>query len=218
MPRKLSHRFPLSDRDRQALLQERGLDVSHDTLGEWNVDFSPLSVDERRYREPRRGSRWYMDEGCPSIGGVRHWLWRAVDEHGAVLNVLLQEHRNTEAAKSFFDRLLGRGDVPELIHTDELWSDGAALRESLVLHGVEHVQVVSTARHNNPIEQSHRPTWRQERQQRGFRSRQRAQGFFELHARITNLHHPARSTVPALWRRHQQAAFTTWRETVWQAA
>ncbi len=88
-----------------------------------------------------------------------------------------------------------------------------------VLHGVEDVQVVSTAHCNNLIEQSHRPTRRQERQQRGFRSRHRAQGFLNLHARITNLHHPARSTVPAPDRRHhQQAAFKTWQEAVQQAA
>ncbi len=63
------------------------------------------------------------------IGGVNHWLWRAVDEHGAVLDVFLQKHRDTEAARSFLARLLGEYDVPEVIHTDKLWSDGAALRE-----------------------------------------------------------------------------------------
>lgn len=79
--------------------------------------------------------------------------------------------------------------------------------------------MISTARWNNLVEHSHRPTRRQEGQQRGFKSRQRAQGFLGLHARITTLHHPARSTVPALWRRHnQQAAFKTWQETVQQAA
>lgn len=146
-------------------------------------------------------------------------LWRAVDEQGAVLDVFLQEHRDTEAAKTFFHRLLGEYDAPEVIHTDKLWSYGAALRELPVLHRVEHVQVISTARCNNLVEQSHRPTRRQERQQRGFHSRRRAQGFLDLHARITNLHHPARSTVPAHHRRlHQQAAFETWRDTVQQVA
>ncbi|BDP44325.1 hypothetical protein DAETH_42940 (plasmid) [Deinococcus aetherius] len=99
-----------------------------------------------------------------------------------MLDVFLQEHRDTEAAKLFFYRLLGEYDVPEVIHTDQLWSYGAALRALHVLHVVEHVQVVSTARCNNLVEQSHRPTRRQERQQLGFRSRKRAQGFLELHA------------------------------------
>lgn len=119
----------------------------------------------------------------------------------------------------FFARLLGQYDVPEVIHTDKLWSYGAAIRELPVLHAVEHVQVISTARCNNLVEQSHRPTRRQERQQRGFRSRKRAQGFLALHARISNLHHPARSTVSARYRRfHQEAAFKTWQQVVQQAA
>ncbi|BDP44266.1 hypothetical protein DAETH_42350 (plasmid) [Deinococcus aetherius] len=146
-------------------------------------------------------------------------MWRAALEHGVVLDVFLQGHRDTEAAKSFFHRLLGEDDVPEVIHTDKLWSYGAALRELSVLHGVEHVPVVSTARRDNVIEQSHHPTRRQERSQRGFRSRRRAQGFLDLHARLANLHHPARSTVPARHRRfQQQAAFKMWRETVQQVA
>ena len=146
-------------------------------------------------------------------------MWRAIDEHGIVLDVVLQRHRDTEAAKSFFVRLLGEHNIPETIHTDKLWSYGAALRELPVLHGVEHGQGVSTARYNNLVEQSHRPTRRQERQQRGFKSRPRARGFLNLHARVTNLHHPARCTVPAHRRRHhQQQAFTLWREGKQQLA
>ena len=80
----LYHRFPLSYRDVQELLQEGGIEVSHDTLREWNIKFSPLIAEELRHREPRRGSRWHMDEVCTTVGGVRHWLWRAVDEHGVV--------------------------------------------------------------------------------------------------------------------------------------
>ncbi|GHF54020.1 hypothetical protein GCM10017781_32890 [Deinococcus metalli] len=144
------------------------------------------------------------------VGGVRHWLWRAVDERGAVLDVYLQEHRDTEAARSFLQRLLGEYDVPEVVHTDKLWSYGAALGERHVLHSVEHVHVISTARCNNLTLQSHRPTRQQERQQRGVRSRQRAQSFLDLHALITTLHYPACSTVPARHRRHQQHTAFTW--------
>ncbi|WP_264777486.1 IS6 family transposase [Deinococcus aetherius] len=215
----LYHRFTLSYRDVEELLLERGIAVTHESIRTWCLKFADLFAQDLRHREPRRGSRWHLDEMCVDVGGVKQWLWRAVDEHGAVLEVLLQEHRDTEAARSFFQRLLGKYDVPEIIHTDKLWSYGAALRELPVLHSVEHVQVVSTARCNNLIEQSHRPTRRQERQQQGFRSWQRAQGFLDLRARIANLHHPARSTVPARHRRHhQQAAFKTWQDTVWQAA
>ncbi|MFC5848885.1 IS6 family transposase [Deinococcus petrolearius] len=217
----LYHRFTLSYRDVEEPLLERGSSVTRECIRTWCINFGvgDLFTQGLRHREPHRGSRWHLDEMCVDVGGIKHWLWRAVNEHGSVLDVFLQQHRDTEAAKSFFGRLLGQYDAPEVIHTDKLWSYGAALRELPVLHSVEHVQVVSTARHNNLIEQSHRPTRRQERQQRGFRSQKRAQRFLNLHARISNLHHPARSTVPAPHRRHhQQVAFKTWQETVRQAA
>ncbi|UBV45478.1 IS6 family transposase (plasmid) [Deinococcus taeanensis] len=211
-----SHRFTLSSRDIEELLLERGIAVTRESIRTWCITFSDLFAQGLRHREPRRGSRWHLDEMCVDVGGVQHWLWRAVDEHGAVLDVFLQTHRDTEAATSLFHRRLGEYDVPDVIRTDKLWSDGAALRQRPVLHTVEHIQVVSTARCNN-IEQSHRPTRRQERQQCGFRSRRRAQGLLDRHARITTLHHSACSTSPARPRRsHQQAAFKSWRKMVQQ--
>lgn len=216
---RLYHRFPLSQRDVQELLHERGVQVSHETLRQWNIKFAPLLTEELRHREPRRGSRWHLDEVCVKVGGVKHWLWRAVDEYGDVLDILLQEHRDTQAAKSFFVRLLGEYDVPEVIHTDKLWSYGAALREIPVLHDVEHVQVVSTARCNNLVEQSHRPTRQQERGQLGFKRRKRTQEFLALHARVSNLHRHTRTTVPAILRRsHQSAALLRLREAMQQVA
>ena len=216
---KLYHRFTLSYRDVEELLLERGICVTRESIRTWCINFSDLFAQGLRHREPRRGSRWHLDEMYVEIGGVKHLLWRAVDEHGAVLDVLLQPYRDTEAASAFFAHLLDEYDVPEVIHTDKLWSYGAAIREIPVLHGVEHAQVVSTARCNNPIEQSHRPTRRRVRQQRGFRSPKRAQGFLALHARVSNLHQPARSTVSAPHRRfHQEAAFKTWQQVVRQAA
>ncbi|WP_221091499.1 IS6 family transposase [Deinococcus aquaedulcis] len=214
---RLYHRFPLSQRDGQELLHERGVQVSHETLRQWNIKFAPILTEELRHRGPQRGSRWHLDEVCVKVGGVRHWLWRAVDESGAVLDIILQEHRETEAAKSFFMRLLGEYRVPEAILTDKLWSDGAAMRQLPVLHTVEHVQVVSTARCNNLIEQSPRPTRQQERAQLGFKRRKRTQEFLAPHARVSNLH--TRTTVPAALRRsHQSAALLLWREAMQQAA
>lgn len=212
---RLYHRFPLSQRAVQEVLFERGIMVSHETLRQWNIKLAPLLTEELRHREPRRGSRWYLDEVCVPVGGVKHWLWRAVDEHGTLLDLLLQPHRDTEAARRFFTRLLGEYDVPEVIHTDKLWSYGAALREHHVLHMVEHVQVASTARCNNLIEQSHRFTRRQERQQRGFKRRRRIQDFLALYARVSNLHQYTRTTVPALKRRSQlRGALRVWDEVV----
>ncbi|WP_264778065.1 IS6 family transposase [Deinococcus aetherius] len=213
------HRFTLSHRDVEELLLERGIVVSRESIRTWCINFSDLLAQGLRHRELPRGSRWHLDEMHVDVGGVTHWLWRAALEHGVVLDVFLQQHRDTEAAKSFSERLLGEYDTPEVIHTDKLWSYGASLRELPVLHAVEHVQVVSPARCNNLVEQSHRPTRRQERQQRGFRSRRRTQSFLDLHVRIANLHHAARSTVPAPHRRsHQQAAFKTWWGTVQRVA
>ncbi|UQN10690.1 IS6 family transposase [Deinococcus sp. QL22] len=209
----LYHRFRLSYRDVQELLQGRGIEVSHDTLREWNINFSPLIAEELRHREQGRGSRWHMDEVCTTVAGVRHWLWRAVDEHGVVLDVLLQRHRDTEAARTFLARLLGEFHVPETICTDKLASYGAAIRELPALQEVDHQQVIRAARCNNLVEQSHRPTRQQERSQLGFRKLKRTQEFLNLHARMTNLQRHARTTVPAHLRRsNQYRACQVWRE------
>ncbi len=194
----LYHRFPLRYRDIQELLHQRAIQVSHrrewtpmrtpllhETLREWCIKFGPLFAEDLRQREPRRGSRWYLDEVCTSVDGVRHWLWRAVNEHGFVLDILLQRHRDTEGAKTFLIRLLSEYDVPAVIHTDQLRSYGAAIREIPSLADVDHQQVISTARCNNITLQEHRSTRRQERCQQGFRRRKRAQEFLSLHARIS---------------------------------
>ena len=153
----------------------------------------------------------YLQVMSTTVDGIRHWLWRAVDEHGFVLDILLQRHRDTEAAKTFLTRLLGEYDVPEVIHTDQLGSYGAAIRQIPSLTEVDHQRVVSAARCNNIIEQEHRSTRRQERSQQGFRRPKRAQEFLSLHARITNLHHHSRTSVTAATRKNnQKQAFQTW--------
>jgi len=134
-----------------------------------------------------------------------------VDEHGFVLDILLQRRRDTEAAKTFLAQLLVEYDVPEVIHTDQLKSYGAAIREMPSLAKVDHQQVISTARCNNTTLQEHRSTRRQERSQQGFQRRKRAQEFLRLHVRITNLHHHSRTSVTAQTRRsNPKQAFQTW--------
>lgn len=207
----LYHHFTLSYRDIEELLLQREIQVSHETIRDWCGKFGPSITRSLRQREPRRGSRWHLDEVCVKIKEKKHWLWRAVDEHGAVLDVLLQEHRDTEAAKNFFTRLLGEYEAPTTIHTDKLGSYGAAIRELPELHGAEHREVISSARCNNLIEQSHRPTRHQERSQKGFKSMAKAQKFLDLHARTSNLHQHTRTTVNADTRRNnQKLAFQTW--------
>jgi len=142
----LYHRFPLSYWDVQELLCGRNIKVSHETLREWCIKFGPPFAEELRHREPRRGSRWYLDEVRTTVDGVHHWLWRAVDKHGFVLDILLQRHRDTEAAKTFLTNLLGEYNVPEVIHTDQPRRYGAAVRELPSLRGIDHQQVISKAR------------------------------------------------------------------------
>ena len=137
--------LPTLDRMRTPLL--------HETLREWAIKFGPLFAADLRHQEPRRGSRWLLEEVCTTVDGIRHWLWRAVDEHGFVLDILLQRHRDTEAAKTFLISLLEEYDVPEVIHTDQLRSYGEAIREIPSLVNVDHQHVISTARCNNMIEQ-----------------------------------------------------------------
>jgi len=209
----LYHRFLLSYRDVQELLFERGIDVSHETVRVWCAKFGPDLAEALRHRKPRRSRSWHLDEMRVVMGGVTHWLWRAVNEYGDVLDVLLQENRDTGAAKRFFRRLIDDHELPERIVTDGLRSYSAALRELLELDATEHVSVSAAERQNNLIEQSHRPTREHERQQRGFRVMRRAQRFLFTHAEVGNLFHSTRTGVPARLRRHHLTrSFGLWAE------
>ncbi|CAA9558915.1 MAG: Transposase [uncultured Truepera sp.] len=137
----LYHRFLLSYRDVQELLFERGIDVSHETVRVWCATFGPDLAEALRHRSPRRGRTWHLDEMRVVLGGFTGWLWRAVNEHSDVLNVLLQERRDTGAAKRFFKRLIDSQDIPERIVTDGLRSYSSALRELPELGASEHVTV-----------------------------------------------------------------------------
>lgn len=188
------HRFPLSSRDVQELLHQRGLEISHETLREWCLKFGPQFTDELR-----RGSRWLLDEVCTAVDGVRYWLWRAVDEHGFVLDVFLQRYRDTQAAKIFLSNLLGEYDVPDTICTDQLRSYRAAIRAFSNLVHVNHQQVISGSRCNNMVQQSHGSTRRQSGSNKGFKRRRRAQEFLRLHAwTLTSTITPARAFPPRL--------------------
>jgi putative transposase len=215
----LYHRFTLSFRDVQEILFERGIDISHETIRAWCGRFGPAIAEELRDREPRRGRTWHVDEMRLVLGGVVHWLWRAVNEHGDVLDVLLQEKRGANAAKRFFRRLLDHHDIPEELVSDGLESYGAALREVPELTAVEHIEVLASEHRNNLIEQSHRPTRDQERQQRCFRGAKRAQGFLFTLAHVSNLVRHTRARTLAEQRRHNWlCAFAVWDEVALQVA
>jgi len=201
----LYHRFLLSYRDVQELLFKRGIDVSHETVRAWCVRFGPDMAEALRHRKPRRTRAWHLDEMRVVVGGVVHWLWRAVNEYGEVMDVLLQENRDTGAAKRFFRRLIDDQGIPERIVTswkaapisDGLRSYGAAIKELPELAATDHVIVSAAKRQNNLIEQSHRPTRDQERQQRGFRTVRRTQAFLFTHAEVGDLFRHTRARTPA---------------------
>ena len=207
-------RFPLSFRDVEELLAERGIRVSYETIRRWVAKFGGQYGEELQKREIRLGKTWHMDEMAVRIGGKQHWLWRAVDEHGTTLDVLLQERRNTEAAERFFRTLLGHAAVPpERITTDKLASYRAAKQRLPELSGVEHQQVRSALRCNNRVEQAHQPTRMRERRMGRFRSSSSAQRFLSAFARVSNLFRPRRPLLTAPeYRSTLQDRFATWRE------
>ena len=109
----LYHVFSLSLRDVELILAERGLIVSYETVRRWCQKFASSFADRLRRRRPRPGDKWHMDEVFIRIQGVQHYLWRAVDQDGVVLDILVQARRDATAAKRFFKRLLkGLGYVP----------------------------------------------------------------------------------------------------------
>ena len=112
----LYFRFTLSLRDVEELLAARGIVVTYETVRQWTLKFGQGFANEIRRRQPRRGDKWHLDEVFITIGGKRHYLWRAVDQEGYVLDILVQSRRNKRAAKRFFCKLLkGLQYVPRVI-------------------------------------------------------------------------------------------------------
>ena len=205
----LYHAFTLSFRDVELLLAERGILVSYETIRRWCLKFAQRFAKGLRRRRPKPGDKWHLDEVFIRVRGKRPYLWRAVDQHGTVLDILVQSRRNTKAAKRFFKKLLkGRRYVPRVIVTDKLPSYGAAKRE--ILPGVEHQQ----GRYlNNRAEVSHQPTRRRERPMQRFKSAAQAQRFLSAHGPIRQHCRPPRHRMPATaYRAHRTVAFRVWSE------
>jgi putative transposase len=179
----LYHVFSLSLRDVELILAERGIAVTHESIRQWGLRFGADFAGKLRRRRPKPGDTWHLDEVFLRINGVLHYLWRAVDQHGVVLDILVQGQRNATAAKRFFKRLLvGLKYKPKRIVTDGLHSYGAAKRE--VLPDVRH----RTSRYlNNRAENSHRPTRRRERQMQRFKSPGQAQRFLSAQVPLQRL-------------------------------
>jgi putative transposase len=90
------------------LLAARGIVVSHETVRQWGLKFGQALANQIRRRLPAAGNKWHLDEVVITISGVKHWLWRAVDQTGTVLNILVQSRRNTQAAKRLLCKLMKR--------------------------------------------------------------------------------------------------------------
>ena len=169
----LYFRFCLSFRDVEELLFERGVVVTYEAIRKWCRKFGQQYANQLRRRRPRPGDKWHMDEVFLTIKGEHHYLWRAVDQDGNVLDILVQRRRDKQAAKKFFRKLLkGLTYVPRVIVTDKLKSYGAAKRE--ILPGVDHRQHRYL---NNRAENSHQPTRQREQRMQRFKSPGHAQRF-----------------------------------------
>ena len=205
-------RFTLSYRDVEDLLAERGLDVSYETVRRWVLKFGPLFARELRRRRPRPTSRWHLDEMAVMIAGRQFWLWRAVDDEGEVLDLLVQRRRDKAAAVKLMRKLLKKqGFAPDVLVTDKLRSYGAAKAE--IGLSARHEQGL---RKNNRAENSHQPTRRRERKMQRFKSPGSAQRFLSVHAAVQNTFNvqrhlyipphaprPQRRSVPDVASRHR---------------
>ena len=205
----LYYRFGLSFRDVEDLLAERGVTVTYESIRQWCLTFGLDSARRLRRRRGRMGDTWHLDEVFVKIQGRQQYLWRAVDEDGDVIDLLVQSRRHRRAAIRFFRKLLkGQGCVPRRLITDKLRSYPAACRT--VMPSVVHC----TDRYaNNRAEVSHQPTPERERQMRRFKSAAHAQRFLSVHDPIQNLFRVGRHLLRAVHHRLLRTrAFGVWRE------
>jgi len=206
----LYFRFPLSLRMVEDMLAARGIIVSHQTIRLWAEKFGRTFANQIRQRScGRLGDKWHLDEAAISIRGEKHWLWRAVDQDGFVLEVLVQSRRNAKAAKRLMRKLLkGQGRAPRVMVTDQRRSYDAARRE--IMPGVEHRSHKGL---NNRAENSHQPVRQRERIMKRFKSRRQLQRFVSIQDPIANLFHIPRHDISAGHHRELRAvAMNMWAE------
>ena len=207
----LYFKFNLSHRDIEDLLAERGIIVSRESIRRWCIKFGALYARKLKRKHRGYGDTFFIDEVFVKINGKRHYLWRAVDQDGDVVDVFLQSKRDGAAAKRFFRRLMrSHGGEPRKIVTDKLRS-----------YGVAHREVIPEAIHdtnqyaNNRAEQSHEPTRVRERGMRRFKSISQAQKFLSVHAAVYNLFNLGRHLVSAVhYRNLRGIAFGHWTSAV----
>jgi putative transposase len=207
----LYYRFNLSHRDIEDLMAERGIIVSREAIRLWCIKFGAEYAKRLKRNHRGYGDTFFIDEVFVKINGKQHYLWRAVDQDGEVVDVYLQAKRNGTAAKRFFRRLLrSHGGEPRQIVTDKLRSYGVAHRELIpeAIHSTKQYE-------NNRAEQSHEVTRVRERGMRKFKSVRQAQRFVTTHAAVQNLFNLGRHLVSANhYRILRLSACTEWSRAV----
>jgi putative transposase len=205
-------RFQLSLRDIEELLFERGV-VSYETIRRWCGKFGAGFARRVKAACRKPCSTWHLDEMFVPLRGEPYLLWRAVDEQGVELGILLRKRRDKAAAKRFFKRVLRSNPAPRKIVTDQLRSYPAAKADIPELVNVKHVFVKAAARFNNRAENSHQLTRERERRMRGFRDPKRTQAFLSSFGPIRQHFALKRHLLRAsLYRKHLAARFAAWRE------
>ncbi len=200
-------RFTLSYRDVEYLLAERGLDISYETVRRWFLKFGgPIANNLRRTR-PTPSDYWHLDEMAIVIRGKRHWLWRAVDNEGEVLDFLVQSKRNARAALKLMRKLLKKqGWAPTRIVTDKLRSYHVAFGKLGLT--AEHVD---KKRANNRAENSHQPVRRREHKQQRFKSPGSAQRFLNIHSATYNtFYHQRHLLKRPMYKELRTISFDAW--------
>ena len=205
-------RFPLSLRNVEDLLHERGIDVSHETVRYWWRRFGPVFAAEIRKRriEGLRSSqwRWHLDEMFVKVGGERHYLWRAVDHEGEVLESFVTRTRDKKAALKFLRKAMRKHGQPQTIVTDRLRSYGAALRE---LGSGARQETGRWA--NNRAKNSHLPFRRRERAMLRFRRMRSLQMFAAVHSSVANhFNQDRRLSSRDNFKLNRAAALAEWRQ------
>jgi putative transposase len=205
----LYHRFCLSFRDVEDLLAQRGITVSYETIRQWCRKFGIEYARTLRRRQGRLGDTWHLDELFVTIQGQRQYLWRAIDQDGDVIDILVQPRRDQRAAERFFRKLLkGQQREPRRLVTDKLRTYEAARRAIMpsVVHDIERYA-------NNRAEVSHEPVRQRERQMRGFKSVGQAQRFWSVHGVIQNLFRVGRHLLQSVNHRLLRTrSFLVWQE------
>ena len=202
-----THRFCLSFRDTEDLLAQRGITVSYETIRQWCQTFGPEYARTLRRRRGRQGDTWYLDELFVKIQGRRRYLWRAIDQDGDLIDILVQSRRDRQAATRFFRKLLtDQGRPPRRLVTEKLRSYSAAHRMLMpsVVHSTQQYE-------NNRAEVSHQPTRQREGQMRRFKSVGHAQRFLSVHGPVQNLFRVGRHLLRSAHHRLLRTrAFVEW--------